>query len=131
MIALGEDELICDLAETYNLFVPSLSSEKLIDIHGRELLPSWVATLSCGLSENSRIRKKISKREVDLSEILLATIADRLGILIWQRTKDGQKNRNRPKSILTLLMGQDKKKDDLEVFENQESFEEWYKRTRS
>ena len=130
MISLGEDELICDFAETYQLFIPSFS-EKLIDIQGRELLPSMVATLACGLSENSRIKRKISKRTIDLEQTLLAIIADRLGIIAWQRSRDGQKNRNRPKSILEVLLGQDKKKDELEVFTDQESFEEWYKRTRT
>lgn len=131
MINLGEDELICDLAETYNLFVPSFTSEKLIDTQGRELLPSLVATLACGLSGNSRIKRKISKRTLDLNETLLAIIADRLGIIAWQRSKDGYKNRNRPKSILEMLIGQDKKKDELEIFESQESFDEWYKKTRT
>lgn len=131
MINLGEDELICDLAETYNLFIPSFTSEKLIDTQGRELLPSLVATLACGLSGDSRIKRKISKRTLDLNETLLAIIADRLGIIAWQRSKDGYKNRNRPKSILEMLVGQDKKKDELEIFESQESFDEWYKRTRT
>ena len=130
MISLGEDELICDFAETYQLFIPSFS-EKLIDIQGRELLPSMVATLACGLSENSRIKRKISKRTIDLEQTLLAVIADRLGIIAWQRSKDGYKNRNRPKSILEMLVGQDKKKDELEIFESQESFDEWYKKTRT
>jgi len=131
MINLGEDELICDLAETYNLFIPSFTSEKLIDTQGRELLPSLVATLACGLSGDSRIKRKISKRTLDLNETLLAIIADRLGIIAWQRSKDGYKNRNRPKSILEMLVGQDKKKDELEIFESQESFDEWYKKTRT
>lgn len=131
MINLGEDELICDLAETYNLFIPSFTSEKLIDTQGRELLPSLVATLACGLSGDSRIKRKISKRTLDLNETLLAIIADRLGIIAWQRSKDGYKNRNRPKSIFEMLVGQDKKKDELEIFESQESFDEWYKRTRT
>jgi hypothetical protein len=34
-----------------------------------------------------------------LTEHLLATVADYQAILIWQKTKDGQKNRNRPKPI--------------------------------
>jgi len=34
-----------------------------------------------------------------LNEHLLATVADYQAILIWQKTKDGQKNRNRPKPI--------------------------------
>ncbi|MEU6204595.1 DUF5361 domain-containing protein [Micromonospora musae] len=36
------------------------------------------------------------------TEHLLAIVADRLGIVVWQRTRDGQKNRNRPKPISPL-----------------------------
>lgn len=34
-----------------------------------------------------------------IAEHLLATVADRLGILIWHNTKDGQQGRNAPKPI--------------------------------
>lgn len=33
---------------------------------------------------------------------LLALAVDRLGVLIWQQTKDGRKGRNRPKPISPL-----------------------------
>ena len=129
MISLGEDELISDLAEEYNLHIAEFG-DPLKDIYGRELPPSWVAALSCNLKEDSRIKLKISNRKIGLDQILLASIVDRLGILAWQKTKDGQKNRNKPKSILTTLLGENKK-DDLETFDSEESFEEWYKKTRT
>ena len=129
MISLGEDELISDLAEEYNLHIAEFGVP-IKDIYGRELPPSWVAALSCNLKEDSRIKLKISNRKIGLDQILLASIVDRLGILAWQKTKDGQKNRNKPKSILTTLLGENKK-DDLETFDSEESFEEWYKKTRT
>ena len=67
---------------------------------------------------------------LSLDQILLAASVDRLSVLIWQKTKDGQKNRNRPKSVVDTLLG-DKKKDELEVFENEAAFEEWYRKTRT
>ncbi len=141
MINLGEDELICDLAETYNLYFDSFivnpgewpdTNEPipLKDIFGREFKPLMVATLSCGLSETSRIKMKVTNRKASLDQILLAASVDRLSVLIWQKTKDGQKNRNHPKSIVETLLG-DKKKDELEVFEDEAAFEEWYRKTRT
>ena len=129
MITLGEEELISDLAEEYNLHVSEFGVP-LKDIYGRELPPSWVAALSCNLREDSRIKLKIANRKIGLEQILLSTIADRLGILIWQRTRNGQKNRNKPKSLLETLLGE-KKREDLEAFEDKESFEEWYRKTRT
>jgi len=130
MIVEGEGKLISDLAEEYHLHISEFGVP-LQDIYGRELPPYWVATLACNLRDNSRIKKQISERKLGLEETLLSIIADRLGILVWQPTKDGHKNRNRPKSILQILTGEDKKKDELEVFDNPESFDEWYKRTRT
>lgn len=129
MIALGEDELISDLAEEYNLHIAEFGVP-IKDIYGRELPPSWVAALSCKLRDESRIKMKIADRKINLQEMLLAFIVDRLGILAWQNTKDGRKNRNKPKSIATLLMGE-KKKDELETFKDGASFEEWYRKTRT
>ena len=35
-----------------------------------------------------------------MDTLLLASIVDRLSILVWFKTKDGQKGRNQPKSIV-------------------------------
>ena len=40
-----------------------------------------------------------------MDTILLAMIADRMNLLIWQNTKDGHKNRNRPPRIADSLLG--------------------------
>lgn len=37
--------------------------------------------------------------------LLLAGIADSLNLLLWSMTKDGQKGKNRPSSILNELTG--------------------------
>lgn len=91
MISLDEDSLICDLAETYHI------------INYKELSPRLVATLSCGLSNDSRIKRKIANRRLTLEETLSAATLDRLSQILWTKTKDAQKNRNRPKSILDAL----------------------------
>ena len=91
MINLDEDSLICDLAETYHI------------LNYKELSPSLVATLSCGLSNDSRIKRKISDRRLTLEEALLAATVDKLSQLLWTKTKDAQRGRNRPKSLLDAL----------------------------
>lgn len=119
MLNVGEDELTCDLAETYHI------------LNWRELSPSLVATLSCGLSDSSRIKRKISGMKITFDQMLLAILVDGVNGLLWQRSKDGAKNRNRPESLFKKLTGQDKEKDELEVFESIEDFERWYKSKRT
>ena len=92
MIRIGKDELICDLAETYQIY------------DYRSIRPSLLATLAVGLRDNSRSKMKIVGERVDIDTQLLAAIVDRLSILIWQKTDDGRKGRNRPKSILEGLI---------------------------
>lgn len=92
MISLDEDSLICDLAETYHIY------------NYRALPPKLVGVLSCGLRDNSRIKMKLSSINYDLDTLLSALIADKLQVLIWQRTEDGHNGRNFPKSIYDRLV---------------------------
>lgn len=103
-----EDELICDLAETYHLF------------NYRELSPSLVATLCFGLRDDSRVKMKLSGSKITLTQLLLARITDELSFQSWAKTKDGQKNRNRPESVLKMLT--EEKKDELVSFMTAEDF---------
>lgn len=58
-----------------------------------------------------------------IETILLASAVDRLSMIFWSKTKDGEKNRNRPESITMKLL--DKKQErDYEVFDSPEEFEE-------
>jgi hypothetical protein len=108
--------MVCDFAQLYHIF------------NWRELPPLTVATLAVGLPRNSRVKRKISGIDLDLNEMMMAMMVDSLNILIWQNTKDGQKNRNRPESIYKRLMGLDKKlKDELMSFDSIEEYEKWRK----
>ena len=111
MINLDEDSLICDLAETYHI------------LNYKELSPSLVATLSCGLSDNSRIKRKIADRRLTLEETLMAAMVDKLSQLLWTKTKDAQHGRNRPKSILDAL-----EKPKEKVYKSFSSIEEFEKK---
>lgn len=119
MLNVSEDDLVCDLAETYHIF------------NWRELPPSLVATLSVGLSNDSRIKRRISNQRVTFNDMLMALLIDGVNLLVWQNTKDGAKNRNRPESLYKKFTEDEKPKDDLEVFTSVEAYEKWYKSKRS
>ena len=91
MLRAGEDELACDFAETYHV------------LDFRTLPARQAARLACGLRPSSRIKQLLSGAPADLDTILLAMIADAARLLVWQNTEDGQKGRNQPRSILTIL----------------------------
>lgn len=97
MIRLDEDALICDLAETYQIF------------DYRSLPLKLVATLSAGLRDNSRIKMKASGSPVSQETILLAMIADRVEAFRYGFSEDASKGRNMPTSILSLLLGEGEK----------------------
>lgn len=112
MITADNDALICDFAETYHIY------------DYRALPLSLVATLACGLGENSRIRRSMSGQTLTVEAMLLAMLVDRTGLILWTQTKDAQKGRNRPKSVLEqLLAGADSNKEDIETYSSIEEFE--------
>ncbi|WP_125767360.1 DUF5361 domain-containing protein [Lapidilactobacillus wuchangensis] len=91
MIKTDEDALVCDLAETYHIF------------DYRQLPLVKVAVFAYGLPDKSRIKLKLNNLKVDLDTLLLATAVDRLSLLVWSKTVDGQKGRRQPKSLAQLL----------------------------
>ena len=120
MLNLDKDALICDLAETYG-------------IYDYESLPCRrVATFSCGLRDNSRIKMKIAGVDASQTDLLLASIVDSLHTLVWFKTQDGLKGRNRPASIVGTLLGAENAGDEgVVAFDSGEEFrKEWNKRTK-
>lgn len=119
LIVVGEDEIICDLAETYHI------------LDYKALPISLVATLVLGLRNDSRIKLKISDSRLSLEEMLLALIADSLQYISWTKTKAAQKGKDRPKSILQKLVekGQESN-DDLMSFESPEEYEAYMSSVR-
>lgn len=116
MLTTDEDALICDLAETYGVF------------NYRGLPLSLVAVLACGLGENSRIMKAMSKTTVSTDTLLSAMTVDALRILVWQNTEDGQKGRNKPDSIANKLMGaEDKETNNFETYASGDDFDAAWK----
>ena len=97
MIATDEDALVCDFAETYQVF------------DYKSLPARLVATLAAGLRDNSRIKMKMAGVPCSNETLLLAMAVDRLSLLFWAKTEDGQKNRNRPESIYMRILGLNEK----------------------
>ena len=114
MIKKDEDSLICDLAETYQIY------------DYRQLPANLVAVFSVGLRENSRIRMSLSDEKLTIEQTMLAGLLDRLSILLWSKTRDGQKGINQPKSIIESV--NEKPKEKITSFDSGEDFMELRKR---
>ena len=111
MISLDENALICDLAETYQIY------------DYKQLPPLTVAVFSYGLRSDSRIKMKMSDQSVPLETLLLANLNDKINLLVWFKTKDAQKNHNRPVSILDSIQNKPSKERDVSAFSSGEEFE--------
>lgn len=118
MIDLDEDALICDLAETYQVY------------DYKQLPLQTVAVFAYGLKDDSRIKQLLSDQIAPVERVLLASMVDRLSMLLWIQSKDGQKGVNRPASIADRLIKRDKSENDEKdylVFESGEDFENYRK----
>lgn len=107
MLNFDRDALMCDLAETYHIY------------DYRSLPCKMVATFSCGLRENSRIKMKIAGIVPIPEQVLMAAIADGARLTAWLQSKDGMTGENRPKSLLGMLIGEESKDEKKFVFSNQ------------
>ena len=110
MVAVDEDALICDLAETYHIY------------DYRSLPLQRVAIFAAGLRENSRIKTKISGLKYPLDTMLLSFVVDRLSLLVWMQTKNGTKGIDRPKPILGVI-SDETAESEIESFNTPEEFE--------
>lgn len=110
MAATDEDALICDFAEVYHIY------------DYRKLPLRYAAVLACGLREDSRIKMAVSGSLVPTDMLMRAIMADALNWLVWSKTKDAQRNRNKPKSLVDMITR--RKASDLEAFRTIEEFEQ-------
>lgn len=110
---MDKNAVICDLAETYNIYDYRRVPGRLLGI------------LVAGLGENTRIGKKVNGVRGTVSEVLLAQILDGVRWLCWAKTEDGKKGRRRPDSVASgFFVSEDKNKpkamsiDDFEKIRN-------------
>lgn len=111
MVAGYEDEFICDLAEYYHVY----------DWRGLPL--KTAAVLANGLPLSSRTKMAMNGERITLDQALLAIIADRLSVLVWQNTEDGINGRRPPKSILNALTKKKAAHGNEMTFKSSEDFE--------
>lgn len=114
MIKLDENALICDLAETYQVF-----DYRSLPVH-------LVAALSAGLRDNSRIKLKIADSKVSLETVILATIADNLTVL---RMSMDKRNKGKP-FLFTEAIFSENKKQKVRGFKSAQEFEAALSRIR-
>lgn len=99
MLATDRNAVICDLAETYNIYDYERVPGRLLGI------------LVAGLGENTRIGKKINGVRGTVTEVLLAQILDGVRFLCWAQTEDGKKGKHRPASVASeFFVSEDKNK---------------------
>lgn len=96
MIKKDEDALICDFAETYNIY------------DYKSLPLKMVGSLALGLRDNSRIKMAMTGSQASSEVMLMAAMVDRLSLLVWMKTKDAEKGKNKPKSILESMTSEEK-----------------------
>lgn len=114
MINLDEDALICDLAETYQIF------------DYRSLPVKLVATLSAGLRDDSRIKMAAAGAPASQNTIMLAIIADLLDRIRYMFADEDSRGSYTPISMLAALYGEKptyKSKSGVMSFDTSEEFE--------
>ena len=114
MVELDEDALICDLAETYQVF------------DYRSLPLKLVATLSAGLRDDSRIKLLAAEVPTSMEIMILASIADNLTLL---RASMSKQNTSKPFLFTDAIYGEKKKKK-VKGFKSAAEFEATLKRIR-
>lgn len=117
MINLDEDALICDLAETYQIY------------DYRSLPCKKVGIFACGLRNDSRIMMKISGAPITVEQMLLATIVDNTRMTAWLQSSDGMSGSNKPSSLLGKLLNEEKEEDIVGFSSGQEFDDEWKRLT--
>lgn len=96
------------MAETYRIF------------NWRDYPITYIATLVCGLRNNSRVKMAFSGVKIPFETSLNAAIFDRLNFIAWSKTKDAQSGKNKPKSLLETITSE--QKEELQAFSTVEEF---------
>lgn len=61
-------------------------------------------------------------RKLTIEQMMLAGLVDRVSLIMWSRTEDGQRGMNKPKSVLKALEGI-KEESAYQHFDSIEDFE--------
>lgn len=91
-MAAHGDELTCDFAQFYHV------------LDWRALPVALASVLAAGLPAESRSVRRLQGLPVPLETLLLAAATDRLSLLLWRQTRDGQAGRNPPPMLTETLL---------------------------
>ncbi len=109
MIQTDEQALICDLAETYQIYdYKSLPLEQ-------------VAIFSVGLRDDSRIKMKMAGEKAPADTLILASISDALSMVLW--VLSGAEEKNKPPLLTSIISGKAAEQTETHPFNTPESFE--------
>lgn len=111
MMNLDEDAVICDFAETYGIF------------DWRSLPLTTAAILAVGLRDDSRIKMKLSNQIVPIDTLIMSGILDYVALLVWSKTKDCEKGKNRPLSMVSALLWDNDEEKEIKTYSSGEDFE--------
>lgn len=112
MVGLGEDELICDFAETYHIYDYTAIPVTL------------AATLACGLRADARVCQKLFNTH-DSEQYLLVGIYDCLNWIKWSKTQAAADGGTPPESLYDQLFM--KKEKEIKGFDNTQDFDRAWK----
>ena len=115
MLAYDREALICDLAETYHILDYKSVPVEVLSI------------LAAGLRDDIRIKVKMSGSKISLDRLLMARMVDSLALLVWSKTEDAQKGRNKPKMITELLTAEPKE-EAVKTYSTPDEFESAWKK---
>lgn len=94
-------------------------------VHNMQALPPYtVAALAVGLPDNSRVVRAITGAKIDRDTMLLAIIADRLGVITWMLS-DSKSKSDIPPSLLDMLTERKRDESDNSQVEGFDSIEEF------
>lgn len=110
MRAVDEAALFCDFAEFYHIY------------DWNQFPLRQQAALACGLSDKSRIVRKLTQQKLPLDSLLLVGIVDGLRDLSYRYTSAHSKKKPpQPQSLMEAF--QPKKKSDVAAYDSPEAFE--------
>lgn len=115
MLSFDREALICDLAETYHILDYKSVPVEVLSI------------LAAGLRDDSRIKLKMSGLKISLDRLLMARMVDSLALIVWSKTEDASKGRNKPKSITEALTAKPKE-ETVKTYSTPEEFESAWKK---
>lgn len=109
-----ESELICDFAEYYHI------------LDYKSITPCLAATLLEGLKPESRTKMKLTNQKLTVEQILLATIADEIKLLVWMQGR--KKNSKKPESLLNLLINGKNEPNKCKGFNSGADFDKYWRK---